>query len=200
MQIIPFAGFATSQAANRRVGAIRRNQQGRTQLAAVDQRQLPTVRGARQLLDARVADQLQSAAALHRVQQRILHHTVFDDMPEHFGMYGLGGKMNLPGARAVPYVHVGVGARAARGDARPGTDPLQDALAGCGQRTDPRFEAALRVEVDDLERARIEHDDLQPATFEGECQGTADHAGTHDDQIRLHHFSPGCRARGLSRM
>ncbi len=121
-------------------------------------------------------------------------------MPEHFGMYGLGGKMNLPGARAVPYVHVGVGARAARGDARPGTDPLQDALAGCGQRTDPRFEAALRVEVDDLERARIEHDDLQPATFEGECQGTADHAGTHDDQIRLHHFSPGCRARGLSRM
>ncbi len=200
MQIVPFARFAASQPAHRRVGAIGGDQQGRVQLTTVVQRQLPALWHSLQPLEPGGAEQPLAATALHGLQQRVLHHPVLDDMAEHLGMHGLGGKMDLSGTRAIPDMHVGVRADASRRHPRPGAEALEDALAGCRQGADSWLEAALRVEIGGLQRARIEHQDVQPAAFECQGQRTADHSGTDDDQIGLHQLSPACRARGLSLM
>ena len=188
VQVIPFAGGATGQAAHRRVGAIGGHHQRRAQLTAVRQGQQPAVAGAAQLLQASAGQQA-NGAFVQTFEQGVLHHAVLDNMAEHLGMHAGRTEMHLAGAGAVPNLHLAIGAETPGGDAGPGADAFQYALAGQGQGADPRLEGCAGVKGFDAEGAAIDQDDIQPLLLERQGQGTADHAGAYDDQIRLHHSS-----------
>ncbi|MDT4832148.1 hypothetical protein FQZ97_656890 [compost metagenome] len=136
-----------------------------------------------QLFQPRTADQAQ-ITGVQALEQGVLDHAVLDDMAEGFGVHAGGGKVDLPGAGAVPHLHLGIGAGAPRDDAVPGADPLEDALAGRRQRADPRLERRAGIERLDRQRPAIHHQDLQATVLQGQRQGGTDHAGTDDDHIR----------------
>ncbi|MDT4811167.1 hypothetical protein FQZ97_440960 [compost metagenome] len=190
VQVIPLAGRAAGQAAYRGVGAVGGHHQGRAQLATAHQGQQPVVAGAPQALQTGAGQQA-DAALVQRLHQGVLDHAVLDDVAEHLGVHAGGGEMDLAGAGAVPDPHLAIGAAAPRADAGPGAEAFEDALAGGGQGADPRFEGRCRVERLDAERAAVDQQDVQAAVLQRQGQGTADHAGAHDDQIRAQfHIRP----------
>ena len=98
-------------------------------------------------------------------------------------MHAGGGKVDLPGAAAVPHAHVSIGVGTPRLDTVPGAQALKDALAGHGQCTDPRFEGCQCVERFAGQRPAVDQEDVQAAVAQGERQGAADHASADDDQV-----------------
>jgi len=129
MQVIPFTGGGAGQATHGGVGAIGGDHQRRAQGAAIGQGQQPVIAGAAHLLQPRVGQQAQ-VAVVQAIKQSILHHTVFDDMPEHLGVHAGRRKVDLPSAAAIPHLHLAVRAGPARHNAVPHAQALQDALAG----------------------------------------------------------------------
>ncbi|MNP77251.1 hypothetical protein D3C76_1746420 [compost metagenome] len=61
-------------------------------------------------------------------------------------MHAGSREVNLPGAAAVPHMHVGIGCDTPLGDTFPGAQALQDALAGGRQGTDPGLERRVAIE------------------------------------------------------
>src|SRR5690606_35488470 len=190
VQIVPFTGGATGQAAHRRVGAIGGHQQWRTQFAAGGQGQQPAIATAPQLLQAGPAEPTDTAV-VQALQQGILDYAVLDDVAQHFGMHAGRREMHAAGPGAVPYAHVAVGRNATAKHAVPGAETFEDALARSRQRADPRLEGSPGGKRPDAQRAAVNQQDLQTAVFQRQRQGAADHAGANDDQVRLHLVSLG---------
>jgi len=107
-------------------------------------------------------------------------------MAQHLGMHAGRRKVDLPGAAAIPHVHVRIRAGAAAGDAVPGAKALQDALAGGRQGTDPGFEGRFAGKGLDAQRAAVEQQDFQPAVLERQRQCASDHSGPNNQQICAH--------------
>lgn len=185
VQVIPFAGGAAGQAAYRRVGAVGGDHQRRTQLATVGQDQQPVVAGVAHLFQARIGQQA-GGGIVQAFQQGVLHHPVLDDMAEYLGVHAGGAEADPPGAGAIPHLHLAIGLGAARDDAVPGMQALENPPAGFGQRADPRLVGRLRLERRHVERAAVHQQHLQAAALQGQGQGATDHAGADDDQIRVH--------------
>ncbi len=185
MQVIPFARGTAGQAAYGGIGAIGRDEQRRTQLAAIGEGQQPVVTTATQLFQARAGQQA-DLAVVQALEQGVLYHAVLDDMPQRLGMHAGRSEMDAAGAGAIPHAHLAVGAGPSGGDAVPGAQALQDALAGHGQGTDPWLERRLCDEGRHAERAAIDDQDVQPTVLQRQGQRTAHHAGADDDQIRAH--------------
>ncbi|MNI61622.1 hypothetical protein D3C73_1169030 [compost metagenome] len=114
------------------------------------------------MFQSRTRQQAQ-VAVMQAVEQSILHHAILDDMSQPLGMHTGGTEMDLPGATAVPHMHVRIRAAASFGDAFPGAQPLENPLAGCRQRAHPRLERRLCVEGFDRHRAAVQQQDVQPA-------------------------------------
>ena len=123
---------------------------------------------------------------MQALQQGVLHHAVLDDVAEHLGVHAGGAEVDLPSAGAVPDLHLAVGLGAARGDAVPGMQALENAPAGLGERADARLEGRLAVERLDAQRRAVQQQDVQPAAFQGQGQRAADHSRPDDYQIRVH--------------
>src|SRR5690606_34544156 len=187
VQVIPLTSVTAGQAPYRRIRAVGCNQPPGTQLLAVSKGQVPAGVVPMQLFQTRSGDQLYRAAGLERLQQRILHHPVLDDMAEHFGMYRSSGKMDLPSTGAIPHTHFAVGTCAVANDTRPGTDAFEYALAGSGQCAYAGFERVGWSEGLRFKRPGINQANVQPALLQRQCQRAADHPRAHDDEVRLHH-------------
>ncbi|MNO88249.1 hypothetical protein D3C76_796900 [compost metagenome] len=185
VQVIPLAGFAAGQAPHCRVGTVGRDHQRRTQLAAIGEGQQPLVAGAAQLFEPRIGQQA-DIAVMQALQQAILHHPVLDDVAEHLGMHAGSREVNLPGAAAIPHMHVRVWRGTPLGNAIPGAKALENALAGRRQRADTRLERGLGIERLDRQRAAVEQEDLQATVAQRQGQGAADHTGTDNQQICAH--------------
>ncbi len=185
VQVIPLSRLAASQAAHRRVGAVGGHHQRRTQLTAIGQGQQPFVTGAAQLLQAGIGQQA-DIAIVQALQQTVLHHPVLDDMAEDLGVHTGCREMYLTGTAAVPHMHVGIRRHAPPGDAVPGLQAFEDALAGRRQCTDPRLERCIGVERFDRQRAAVEQENFQAAVAKRQGQGAADHTGTDNQQICAH--------------
>ncbi len=185
VQVIPLTGFATGQAPHCRVGTVCRDHQRCTQLAAIGEGKQPLVSRAAQLFEPRIGQQA-DIAVMQAFQQAILHHPVLDDMAEHLGVHAGGREVNLPGATAIPHMHVRVGRGTPQGNTVPGAEALEDALAGCRQRADTRLERGLGIERLDRQRAAVEQEDLQATVAQRQGQGAADHTGTDNQQICAH--------------
>src|SRR5690554_2373015 len=185
MQVIPFAGGQTAQAEYAGDGTISADQQRGAHLAAVFQCQQPAIARAAQHGEAGGGLQAYTAI-LQLLQQGILHDAVFHNVTKHFGLHAGRAEMDAAGARAVPYLHVTVGAGAPDNNAVPGAQVVQQVLAGGGQGADPWFEGVSGTEWSGLERAAIQQQNIQPAVFQRQCQGAADHAGTYNDQVCVH--------------
>ncbi|MNP38499.1 hypothetical protein D3C76_1320120 [compost metagenome] len=81
------------------------------------------------MLQPRIGQQA-DVAVVQALQQAVLHHPVLDDMAEHLGMHTGRREVNLTGAAAIPHMHVGIRRGAPLGNAVPGAEALEDALAG----------------------------------------------------------------------
>ncbi|RMT98538.1 hypothetical protein ALP39_04866 [Pseudomonas marginalis pv. marginalis] len=185
VQVIPFTGGGAGQATHRRVSPVGGHHQRRTQGAAIGQGQQPVIAGAAHLLQARIGQQAQ-VAVVQAIKQGILHHAVFDDVPEHFGVHAGGRKVNLPGAAAVPHLHLAIRAGAARHNAVPHAQALKDALAGRRQGAHAGFEGRVTVERLDAQRAAIEQQHLQATALQRQRQGASDHSGPDNQHICAH--------------
>ncbi|MNP06807.1 hypothetical protein D3C76_988070 [compost metagenome] len=185
VKIIPFAGRHSGQASHRRVGAICRDHQRRAQGAAIGQGQQPVIAGAAHLLQASIGQQPQ-VAIVQTLKQGILDHAVLDDMPQHLGMHAGRREVDLPGAAAIPDLHVGVGAAAPPGDAVPHAQALENPLAGSRQGAHPWLKRCLSVERFDAHGAAVQQQDFQPAVLQRQRQGAADHSGPDNQQICAH--------------
>src|SRR3546814_5431615 len=91
--------------------------------------------------------------------------------------------MDLPGAAAVPDVHVGIRTGAAGDDAVPDTQAIKDPLARRRQGTDPGLEYRLGIEGFDAHRAAVEQQHLQATALQRQRPGAADHTGADNQQI-----------------
>src|SRR5690606_4251447 len=176
---------STGQATYRGVGAISCDQQRCAQLATIGEGQQPVVSAAAQLFQARPRQQT-DLAVVQAIEQGVLHHTVLDDMTKGLGMYAGRSEVDAAGARAVPHAHLAIGAGASCGNTLPGAQTFENALAGHRQGADARLERRLRIERRYAERAAVDDQDVQAAVFKRQGQGTADHSGADDDQIRSH--------------
>ncbi len=185
MQVIPFAGGQTAQAAYAGVGTISADQQRGAQLAAVFQCQQPAIARAAQHGEAGGGLQAYTAI-LQLLQQGILHNAVFDNVTQHFGVGAGRAEMDAAGARAIPDLHVAVRAGAAGKDTVPGTQLAQQVLAGGRQRADPRLKGMFGSKGGGRKRAAIQQLDAQAAVFQRQRQRAADHAGTDNDDVCVH--------------
>ena len=185
MLVIPLAGLTAGQATHSRVGTIGGDHQRRAQGAAISQGQQPIVSRTAHLLQACVGQHLDTGV-LQALQQRVLHHTVFNDMAQHVSVHTGRRKVDVPGAAAVPHVHVRVRAGAPCANTLPGAEALQDALAGGRQGADPGFKGVLSGEGFDAERAAVEQHHVQPAVFERQRQSASDHSGPDNQHICAH--------------
>ncbi len=199
VQVVPFPRLAARQAPYCRIRAIGSNQQAGVQLLAVSKGKVPTGFILAQPFQTRPGNQLHRAAGLECLQQRILHHAVLDDMAKHLGMYRGGRKVNLSGAGAVPHAHVAVRAGATPDDARPGAEAFENPLARRRQRADTRLERIRRRKGLRFKRPGIDQPDIQPALLQRQCQRAANHPGAHNDEVRLHQFSPASIQRSAAR-
>ncbi len=102
---------------------------------------------------------------MQSIEQSVLNHAVLDDMPEHFGMDTGRREMDLPGAAAIPDVHVGVRTTAPADNAIPDAQAFKYSLAGRRQGTHSRFERSLPIEGFDAQGATVQQQDFEPTVL-----------------------------------